>query len=385
MQQESTRQHVASNRQFSRGVLLVGPLPAPPLVGGVEVGVNMLLNSKLARERDMRLFNTWRARDPSRSMWERLSHHVMVYLRFVDQLVRRRPAIVHVKTSSGINFYQNAMYVFIARSLGLRVMLQIHSGYFPEFYRNSAPMLRALIRATLRSAHRLVVLSQSWADIFADLLGERESIVILPNGVRIDEFFNAGADRRRFRIPADRVAVLFMGTRDRPTEKAKGLFELIDAIAQVRVQHPQVVLVVAGNGSHQEEIKAILGEEGAAWINVGVVTGEAKACLYRSVDVFALPSHYENMPNSLLEAMAAGLPAVATPVGAVPEMVREGKSGFLVPLRDAGAIAERLRRMVIDPELRKAMGTEALSIARGKYDFSVLEESLSAYYQDLSR
>ena len=95
-------------------------------------------------------------------------------------------------------------------------------------------------------------------------------------------------------------------------------------------------------------------------------------------------SLYENMPNSVLEAMAAGLPVLATPVGAIPEMVAEGESGFLVAPGDRLAIADRLARLVTDPALRHRLGAEGARIVRERYDFSALERRLSVYYRDLA-
>jgi glycosyltransferase involved in cell wall biosynthesis len=72
--------------------------------------------------------------------------------------------------------------------------------------------------------------------------------------------------------------------------------------------------------------------------------------------VFLLPSHAEGMPNAVLEAMGAGLPVIATPVGAIPEMLGEGAGGRLVPVRDAAGLAQALLELQADPALRHSMG-----------------------------
>jgi len=363
-------------------VLLVGPLPSPPLLGGVEVGVDMLLKTDLAKRSGMRLFNNWRVESATRSMWQRLAYQLTACVRFAVAVLRSRCPVVHVKTSSGINFYQNGLYALIARLLGRRVLLQIHSGGFPDFYQSASKLQRAVIRGILKLPQRLLALSPWWADHFAAFVS-RETIGIVPNVTHTALYRSAQPNRERFGIPPDRLVVFFMGTRDRRSEAAKGLFELLEAMKELRQRYPQLLLVVAGSGSHRAEIEQALGPEGEHWLGVGVVTAEVKPVLYRSVDLFVLPSYYENMPNTLIEAMAAGVPSVATAVGAIPDMIRDGETGFIVPPHDAKALAARLAALISDPELRLAVAAAAAEAAAATYDLPVLEDALAEEYRSL--
>ncbi len=145
-------------------VLLVGPLTEPPIRGGVEKGVDMLLRTDLAERTSMRLFNNYRRRDPSRRLRARLRYQFGMIRAFRKELGRQRVDLVHVKTSSGVNFHQNALYAWTARFTGLPVILQIHCGMFAAFHQESPGLLRAWIRHTLTGVDRVVVLSRLWAD-----------------------------------------------------------------------------------------------------------------------------------------------------------------------------------------------------------------------------
>jgi glycosyltransferase involved in cell wall biosynthesis len=90
--------------------------------------------------------------------------------------------------------------------------------------------------------------------------------------------------------------------------------------------------------------------------------------LYRRADIFALPSRGDCLPQVLAEAAAAGLPLVATPTGAVPEIVRDGENGFLVPIGSAARLASALRLLVDDPTLRRRMGHESMVMAAREHD-----------------
>jgi glycosyltransferase involved in cell wall biosynthesis len=360
-------------------VLLVGPLGTPPLLGGVENGVHLLLRSQLAADVSMQVFNTGRAHDPTRPLREKLMYQLGACGRFIVTLITVRPRVVHVKTSSGVNFYQNALFVLIARLLGRKVVLQLHSGGFPHFFDSAGWLGRRLIRIGLGLPHMLIALSEGWAQYFRQRAASAV-ITVVGNAVSTSDYRDAVADRAGLGIPADRTALLFVSTRTRNLDVDKGLPELIRAIAIVRRRRPELLLVVAGPVSHAAELEASLGSAGDGWVSLGVVPPEQKPTVYRSVDLFALPSHYENMPNSLLEAMASGLPVIATPVGAIPEMVADEESGLLVSLRDEHELAERIERLVADPSLRRRLGERAASTAAREYDFAVLEERLRDAY-----
>ena len=152
----------------------------------------------------MQLFNTARAPDPTRRLHHRVLFQLSMYVRFIATLVRLRPRIVHIKTSSGINFYQNSLYTLIARLLGRRVVLQVHSGHFPDFYRNAGRIRRACIRGALRSPHVLVGLSEAWARLLKDIRGPG-GVVVVPNALDAEQFALSRGDRGRFGIPLDRI------------------------------------------------------------------------------------------------------------------------------------------------------------------------------------
>lgn len=365
------------------GVLLTGPLSPPPHLGGVENGVALLLSSGLASLVKMQLFNTARVPDPTRRLHHRVLFQLSMYVRFIATLARLRPRIVHIKTSSGINFYQNSLYMLIARLLGRRVVLQVHSGHFLDFYRNAGRIRRACIRGALRSPHVLVGLSEAWARLLKEIRGPG-GVVVVPNALDAEQFALSRGDRGRFGIPLDRIVALFIGTRDRQMDEQKGLPVLIEATAEVRRRHPELLLVLAGPSCAQEDFRPLLGARGDGWLTVGVVSGDAKQTLYRSVDLFVLPSLAENMPNSLLEAMATGLPVVATRVGAIPEMITDGENGLLVARGSRAELVEGMVRLVSDSGLRSRLGPRAAETVRGHYTLAVLEAKLGHLYAGLA-
>jgi glycosyltransferase involved in cell wall biosynthesis len=105
--------------------------------------------------------------------------------------------------------------------------------------------------------------------------------------------------------------------------------------------------------------------------------------LLATADIFVLSSTSEGMPISIIEAMAAGLPVVATAVGGIPELIVDGETGFLVPARDAGALADALGRLVADPALRRRQGEAARARAEKEFDLPAFRRAHVELYSSL--
>ena len=352
-------------------------------MGGVEKGVDMLLRTRLARDTGMRLFNNYRRRDASRPLRARLQYQAGMVRAFRSEMRRFRPDLVHVKTSSGINFYQNSLYVHAARLARLPVLLQLHCGKFEAFYRGSPAPLKAWIRYTLRRAHRVAVLSNYWKERLSALApGTR--LVVIPNGLEQEEL-------ERLAGPHDRLSiqVLFMGTGEAWLNREKGIEDLLAVLPRLAADYPSVRWVLAGLES-PEEAEGWWRGRGLARparervLCKGVVSGEERVGLLRDSTLLVLPSYFENMPNIVLEAMAAGLVVVATRVGALPEMLGEDEGGFLVPVGDKSAFEGALRRALDEGDGLADRGRRNRATVERHLTLPVVERGLEAVYREIA-
>jgi glycosyltransferase involved in cell wall biosynthesis len=136
----------------------------------------------------------------------------------------------------------------------------------------------------------------------------------------------------------------------------KGFIFLINALDLLVEENPYIKLIIVGEGKMRSTIENHVQKLGLSE-NVQFLGYQNNILeILRSMDIFVLPSLWEGMPNAILEAMAAGLPVVATNVGGTPEVVVDGETGFLVPPRDPEALANAIQRLIDDPELRKKFG-----------------------------
>ena len=176
----------------------------------------------------------------------------------------------------------------------------------------------------------------------------------VPKGVDGDRFRPDGPDRRQtLRLQDKRVIVAV--ARLVPI---KNLRLLLDAVAVVRTRIWNVHLLLVGDGPEADALKrhAASLDLGDAVTYVGYVAHADTPPFYRTGDLFALSSDFDNSPNVVLEAMASGLPVVTTDVGGVREFVADGVGGAVVPARDAAALAAALERYLGAPDLARAAG-----------------------------
>jgi glycosyltransferase involved in cell wall biosynthesis len=223
-----------------------------------------------------------------------------------------------------------------------------------------------LIGWLLKQADVVIALSGEWQRFLLDEVRPDLRVVVLPNSV--DAQFAAASEQDDTASRQAGKAVLFVGRLCQP----KGVFDILHAAPAVLAAHPDAVFWFAGRAPEEqilEEMQRISKEMnlGSAVQFLGEITGQAKLDLFRQAALFVLPSYWEGLPYSLLEAMAVGLPVIATPVGAIPEMIEEGHHGFLIQPGDVAALAKRMIRLLEDQSLARQMGQANRDLIRDLY------------------
>ena len=202
--------------------------------------------------------------------------------------------------------------------------------------------------------------------------------VVAPRAVDSDE---QKALREKFGISEDERVVLAVGRLSRE----KGHSDLIEAFQALRNLDSQLKLklLIVGEGPELEALQRAARERelDRSVIFSGHVSDVAP--YYAIADALALPSHSEGSPNVLLEAMAAGLPVVATSVGGVPEIATSGKNALLVPPRDREAFADALHQVLINPELAEELSSNARAHVADNFSPAGHAQSLIRIYQEV--
>ncbi len=297
------------------------------------------------------------------------------FVRLVRLLRRLRPAVVHTRNW--------AAYDAIPAARLARVRAVVHSEHGREM---ADPEGRNARRNRIRRL--LGPLVTQFVTVSHDLGRWLVSEVRLPagkvmtihNGVDLSGFGRAGRreGRELLGLPDEAVAIGTVGRLD-PVKDQAGLLQ---AFAQVRPAHPTASLVIVGEGPCRAEIEGLAVELGVK--SQVRLLGESRnvPLLLGAMDLFVLPSIAEGLSNTLLEAMASGLPVVATRVGGNVELVEDGVGGCLVPARDVPALARALAAYLDDPHLGVVHGKASRQRA---VEYFGLERMCGAYTQLYAR
>ena len=354
-----------------RVVIMAGPLP--PAVGGMASVIAALQGSSLSQRVDLRLFQTGKTTPEGRSLGRGVQARLQLMWRWWRGFGQWPRPLAHIHTCSGFTFFLDGALLVLARLRGASTVLHIHGGLFDAFLDALPPGRAALARWLARRAHVVVVRSTDWQQrLQARLPGVRwavvENGVPLPDGVVVQP----GAD-------AAAVRFLFLGGLSR----AKGVDVLLQAVALS--QGPWRLAVAGAEAEagflawmHSEVERLNIGQR-VRWL--GEVRGAAKDEAIAASHAFVLPSRAEGLPMAMLECMGAGLPVVATRVGAIPEVVTEAEEGLLVPPGDAAALAAAMDRLSADTVLRRRLGLRARQTCSAHYSVEAAALKLATLYE----
>ncbi|MEP7340202.1 MAG: glycosyltransferase [Acidobacteriota bacterium] len=275
---------------------------------------------------------------------------------------REQPDIIHSQSWSGVD---TALARLLAH--GSRLVHSEHGRNFPHLH--AEPMKRKIGRRCLyHVADAVFTVSVELREFYCRETGfSPERMLVIPNGVdvrRIDEASQFEGVREELGIASNDFVV---GTVAR-LDATKDTITLARAFARLP-GHAGIKLLIVGDGNERARLERFAAESGLTSAILFAGARNDVPRLLGAMNVFALPSLSEGMPITVLEAMAARLPVVATNVGALPELVEEGATGFLVAPQQDEAMAERLMRFYANRELAEAFGVRAR--AKVERDFSL--------------
>jgi glycosyltransferase involved in cell wall biosynthesis len=302
------------------------------------------------------------------------------------RLIRRvRPDILHTHTAKA-----GAVGRLAALLAGdARPPIVVHTfhghvlrGYFDPL---RTAGFRLLERWLATKTTALVAVSpQVRDDLVALGVAPRERFVVVRLGIELEQRVAAeqdgrGESRRILGIGPDRFAVGWIGRMT----GVKRTDDVLRAFRRLRDRGVDACLCMVGDGPDRPAVERRAHELGVMRDTLFLGYQEEVAPFYAAFDAMVLPSINEGTPVSALEALAAGRPVVATRVGGVPDVVREGEDGFLVEAGDVDALADRLARLAADPELRERLGAAGRARVIPRYSVERLIDDVDLLYRSL--
>ena len=321
----------------------------------------------------------------------------LLWLRLVAAIVKYRPRVVYAFLSqNATGFIRDAVIILTAWIFRTSIVVQFHGGNFGNFYAHAGTLWQSLIRFVIGRLNCLLLLADRFRPQFQGLV-PAERIHVMRNPVDLASFDRVECSRNSSNGV---FTILFVGL----LSPAKGFVDLLRAVPRVLECVPDARFLFAGEWLESER-NILFGESGQRldfdprvvrdlWENacrrygsqlkyLGIISGEEKNATFKSADVFVLPSYSEGLPMAVLEAMAASLPVVVTPVGALPEILEAEVNAKFVPCGDAEVLAQALIDLARNPVVRRHMGIANRRLVETRFTPGIVSAQLAEILREI--
>lgn len=255
-------------------------------------------------------------------------------------------------------------------------ILTLQEGDSFEHIKARVGFLYPLFKKIFQKADRITVIS-NYLDVWAKDMGAKAPITLVPNGVDFDLFSQSISDEKRQEIRHSQgvqESEILLVTVSRLVPKNA----VADIIASLQYLPFSYKLLVIGTGEEEDTLRIFatsIGKESQI-IWYGFAIHEKLPALLQASNIFIRPSLSEGMGNSFVEAMAAGIPVIATPVGGIVDFLRDGETGLFCKVKDPKSIAEQVERLMKDPPLKDRIVTNAKEMVEKKYDWDIIARDM---------
>jgi glycosyltransferase involved in cell wall biosynthesis len=352
-------------------------------MGGIGAFYQNLLGSSLPERVNLQFVDTSSRRRPGAETgkWSlsNLVSAIVDCVRFSKAVLVHKPEICHIATAVGLSFLKHSVCIAIARLMGSKVLLHPHCS-FHFLYERQGKAWQWFVRKIIGFCHGVIITSSEWLGLQETVPGCQ--IYYLPNAINLMNFVDVGREKIESKSAKACLHILYLGHLG----KEKGSFDLISAAKKVLKQEHGVVFELVGHEQvigNIEQLSTEVAEAGLErFIQVRPAVNDAeKIELFRSADIFVYPSYHEGMPMAVIEAMACGLPIIATQVGGLPDLVCHGLNGLLVPAGQPDRLADAMYQLIVEPQTRCSMQVSSFRLAQENYDVEKLVIRLLDIFQ----
>jgi len=338
--------------------------------GGVSSVVNTYLSSNILKKHRLFLVSSHR----TGSHISKIMHAMTGLSMTLYYLLMNNIDIVHIHEGNINSFKRKFYYLKLVSFFKCKVVFHHHGGALLDEYEAYSMKWQKRIKTTLETAGVVICLSEGWKDA-VHKVAPWANIEVVPNPVTIPYEIN-----KRENDTKNQTALAFLGH----IKESKGIFDLLRVVKRLLNGGVNIMLYIGGSGDIsrlKHEIFALQIERNVDFL--GWISEVERECLLKKTDIFVLPSYSECLPMSILEAASYGVPVIATAVGGIPEIIADGKSGFLVQPGDLNMLYERLITLIENKELRTAFGISVRNIVCEKYNADIIIKHIDSIYNTI--
>lgn len=289
---------------------------------------------------------------------------------------RGKVDLIHIQLAWRGSAYRKIIIAAIARYLGIPYVVHLHAGQFDRFWASCGTYLRRRINQLFADSAAIIVLGDYGARVILDRLPTlRNKLTILPNAT------NSASQPSQCRSNSEPTRITFLGRID----PEKGVPQLIGALGKLACRADWAA-TIAGSGEVQQTRDQAQRLGISDRIDFPGWLGPSKtAALLQQTDILALPSFVETLPMAIIEAFAHGVAVVATPVGAIPEVIAHERNGLLVPVGQVEPLASALNLLLEDGALRRRLGDAARRDHEERYEVNSYITRLVGIWREAAR
>jgi glycosyltransferase involved in cell wall biosynthesis len=346
-------------------LLFVGAFPpkGSRIFGGVLTSCRILMQSSFAEKLDLIVVDSTQISNPPPVFAIRFLLAIRRFVTFIIKFEIGRPDAVLLFSGIGASLVEKGAMGWYARLRGRPAFLFPRGGELLRRYEASGTV-PGWVKFAFASAKKVFCQGPAWQR-FA-VAGMKFSIAnapVIQNWTATQKMLDIGK-QKDYRSGSQNLQLLFVGW----LEESKGILELLEAVRELAKDHSFRVDII-GDGHAFERANRFVNENGLNHIVEfsGWQSGEALEEKFGRADVFVLPSWAEGLPNAMIEAMAAGVCVVTTPVGTIPDVVTDGINGVLVHPKNVEALAKGIRSVLVNDELRVRLSQNGYETALQKF------------------
>ena len=361
---------------LKKKVLILGKLP-PPFFGPA-IATQIILNSSLKEIYDLAHFNT--ALNASISEMgnlrpSKIFKSFYLYFQLLNKIITQKPSIVLIPISqTTIGFVKDSIYIWIAFICQSKIILHLRGSNFKNWMDSSSFLISFYVKGVVKLGHGMIVLGNNLRYLFQGILPE-DRIFVVPNGANYPiKPKKRSHDCRKF---------LYLGN----LLPSKGIEDLLEAVLLLSKipNTPSFQLDVIGawdNEGLQDKCFQIVSKNNLPITFHSPISGEKKYAFLTTADflVFA-PRDPEGHPWVIVEALAFGLPVIATDQGAIIESVFDNENGFIVESRNPKQIADKIGHLLKNRQLIDSMGKKSRKVYLEKFTEEKMVENLSEVFE----
>jgi glycosyltransferase involved in cell wall biosynthesis len=363
-------------------LLIVASFPSKNkmVVGGIEKSSRILVRSKYFKQFNITRFDTSQISNPPPNFLTRLVLALFRLYRFTKIFIRKKPDTALIFCSDGASAIEKGLMLIICRFFNVKSLIFPRAGNLIT-QTNKNTLFKGLIKYLFSYSNIFLCQGPSWYSFAVESLKIEKSNVFIVNNWTASKDLLAVGKNRIISEKVNNLEILYVGW----LEKQKGINELLESFLNL-VKNYDIKIKFVGDGTLRRKIKEIsINNKIQNNISLtGWLSDQEIITHLKSSDIFVLPSWYEGMPNSLIEALASGLPSICSSVGIIPDYVIDGVNGLLIQPNDKLNLEKTIEKTINDINLRKRISKNGVNLAENIFSEDVSLNKLSSIIKKLS-